>query len=437
MQGDKFVFIAECPGKKQERREEENDDSYFFDEEEFKYNSSEEYGKQFGETYGSLKNPVIVVYDMTVKDPFEGVNYFSVNDMKDEKYKEIHMLPAHPWFTESGNQLVYMTYDHILGNMGLVSWINRKTRIFMMQISKEGKLDGEWKLNEGKSLWLDEDYYFAGFPKFSPNYKYLVYFAVKDPFITHATSFELVKIKGCHINQGKKPFEKKVIIQRGEERRNFSGLFGDHDRLSEAKFIKNTNKMIFNSVHHGVLYCLWIDVEKETTGIIENPNKEEGANLKVWDIFDEYLLAESSSFKSQCIYLFSDFDLKDPIPMKIYEHAPVKTAENSEVYEPLRQTIESITIDTCKEYRKGFSLNGEEVSLPKVMKKTLKQDEELNEETKSYGKKVEQTENHKEDIEYRSFVNSEAYFVWASNEDIGPKPTIVMLHGGPNSYTLK
>jgi len=96
MQGDKFVFIAECPGKKQERREEENDDSYFFDEEEFKYNSSEEYGKQFGETYGSLKNPVIVVYDMTVKDPFEGVNYFSVNDMKDEKYKEIHMLPAHP-----------------------------------------------------------------------------------------------------------------------------------------------------------------------------------------------------------------------------------------------------------------------------------------------------------------------------------------------------
>ena len=77
---------------------------------------------------------------------------------------------------------MHMIYKTRKRKSGLCGCMNRDTKIYMTQISDEGKLQGRFHLNNGESIRLDEDNYFEGFPKFSPNYEYLVYYAVKDPF---------------------------------------------------------------------------------------------------------------------------------------------------------------------------------------------------------------------------------------------------------------
>jgi len=83
---------------------------------------------------------------------------------------------------------------------------------------------------------LTEDLYFAGFPKFSSDYQYLIYFSVKDEFHTHTTSYSLDVVK----NYGKDGEETSYTAVKREYELNdeFSGIFGYHHTFDQAKFIE-------------------------------------------------------------------------------------------------------------------------------------------------------------------------------------------------------
>ena len=177
----------------------------------FKYNhQNSNIHSNYGETLADWKYTVIVVYDLTKKKS----TILNLMKLKEDKkidsdvFDDVH--PAHPIFDESGNGLIFHGYHLPIDKLGLVFCIDKLTKIFYIKQyeepekpksdSKEEKKDKE-EIKEDQPKFkydvnvLTSDYYFAGFPKFSDDYKYLAFFSTKEVFHTHCTSVALSVIE--------------------------------------------------------------------------------------------------------------------------------------------------------------------------------------------------------------------------------------------------
>ncbi|CAI2385739.1 unnamed protein product [Moneuplotes crassus] len=275
----------------------------------------------FGETLTDKKHPVMVVYDLELrKITIIDIQEFRQNGNIDTgEFDDVY--PAHPIFDQSGEGIVFHGYNLPIDKLGLNFCLNKPTKLYHLkaysQPEKAKKENGTSEEPQEDSEpfkydieTLTEEFYFAGFPKFSDDYKYLSYFGSKEEFITHGTCLELNVIK----NFGKDNQENYNVIKRDLEIDNeFSGLFGFHDNYDEAKFIKGTSKLLFNTCNKGKEILVLIDVEEKTYKVLTNPDMNTNDFIILKKIQEDYAFVASSSFNEPAsLYLLSGFT--DDIP---------------------------------------------------------------------------------------------------------------------------
>ena len=144
---------------------------------------------------------------------------------------------------------------------------------------------------------LSKGKYFAGFPKFSPDYKFLTYFSVKEDFNSHTTLFELMKISD--FDQDWSSFESESVLTAKYSQEGFSGFYGVHDNFNKAHYMigkenspnktLDTTKLVVESTNNGKATVVIVDVEEGSLEV-----KEDASLFKV---DNGYPIIERSSYK--------------------------------------------------------------------------------------------------------------------------------------------
>ena len=108
-------------------------------------------------------------------------------------FDDVH--PAFPIFDKSGNGIIFHGFHLPIDKLGLIYCFNRPTKLYYLKQYENNEEVKEEKSDSSKIIFeaetLTPDYYFAAFPKFTDDYKYLSFFCSKDKFHTHATSLGL------------------------------------------------------------------------------------------------------------------------------------------------------------------------------------------------------------------------------------------------------
>ena len=150
------------------------------------------------------------------------------------------MFPACPIFDESGTGIIFHGYKLPIEKLGLNFCLNRPTSLYYIRKYEDESEDSSKAEGAQKSEFefdveeLSKDQYFAGFARFSSDYKYLAYFSVEQEFWTHSTSFALTVMKDFALTTE----ERYTAVEREHESgEHFSGLFGYHSELCSAAFV--------------------------------------------------------------------------------------------------------------------------------------------------------------------------------------------------------
>jgi hypothetical protein len=152
-----------------------------------------------------------------------------------------NVFPACPIFDESGTGIILHGYHLPVEKLGLNFCLNRPTTLYYIKKYEDEEEDKNAEDGEERKFQFDvevlsKDDYFAGFAKFSSDYKYLTYFSVKEEFHTHATAFALNAFKDLALTTE----EHFTVVERDAHDgcKNFCGLYGYHFVHDSAKFIE-------------------------------------------------------------------------------------------------------------------------------------------------------------------------------------------------------
>jgi hypothetical protein len=230
----------------------------------FMYNDHESnQERDFGENLVGKKHSVIVVYDLEKKK----LHSFDIQSFKrDEKLEhDINfedVFPACPIFDEQGTGIIFHGYHLPIDKLGLAACLNRPTKIYYIkkyeddtpkqeveEIKEVSRGDSkDEKKDEDKPKFkfdietLTKDLYYAGFPKFTNDYKYLLYFSVKDEFVQHTTYYDVNVFKNHHSSltnfSGENEEHYTAVSRDYEMNDEFTGICGYHFTFNDASFIE-------------------------------------------------------------------------------------------------------------------------------------------------------------------------------------------------------
>ncbi|CAI2385869.1 unnamed protein product [Moneuplotes crassus] len=308
----------------------------------------------FGETLTDRKYPVMVVYDLklrkiTILDIQE---FFKNGNIDTDAFTNIY--PAHPLFDESGEGIVFHGYNLPIDKVGINFCLNKPTKLYHLKKYSQPesiKKDNEASQEDSEPFkyeieTLTEDYYFAGFPKFSDDYTYLAYFGSKEEFITHATSLELNVVK----NFGKDNQQSYNVVRRDYDiTEEFTGIFGYHQVYNNSKFIKGTSQVLLSSLNKGKKIILSVDVESKEIKILTNSEMSTNDYIEILDIQDDYAFVVSSSYhEPPSTYLVSGFTEATPKWIKICQ-----ISGKHELFDSIMPLIKIDTLRT-KEGAEGY-----------------------------------------------------------------------------------
>ena len=373
---DKIVFIAEREDvtdytpywdsenkkPKDEKSKGENEKKTIHISDKFKYNhQNSNLHSNYGETLAEYKYTVVVVYDLVKKKTtiLNLMKMKSDNKIDSDIFDDIH--PAHPLFDESGEGLIFQGYHLPIDKLGLVFCINRPTKLFYMKKyeepespkdeSKEAAQSEDQKKEEEKNDQpkfkydveiLTKDYYFAAFPKFTTDYKYLSFFWTKDEFHTHSTSLELSVFE----NFGSSDMTIKTIIEREHEMNDlFSGIYGDSTSQTSSSFLKNTHTLLISTVNKGKEISLTVDVSNGQLKVIKNDEFSKDTTFWALLIHEDIVLFKTDSIKERpTVYFVKGIDTENPEWIKL---AQVDTQSKvTERCKEINDQLKSIKIDS-------------------------------------------------------------------------------------------
>lgn len=153
-------------------------------------------------------------------------------------------------FNEKGTGIIFHGYHLPIEKLGLNYCLNRPTKLYYIKRYEDENEDKNAEDGEERKFKFDvevltEDDYFAGFAKFTSDYKYLAYFSVKEQFHTHTTAFALKVFKNFALSTE----ENYTVVEREHEMNDeFAGFFGYHFIFNDANFVEGKDSWIESRV---------------------------------------------------------------------------------------------------------------------------------------------------------------------------------------------
>ena len=241
-------------------------------------------------------------------------------------FDDVH--PAFPIFDKSGNGIIFHGFHLPIDKLGLIYCFNRPTKLYYLKQYENNEEVKEEKSDSSKIIFeaetLTPDYYFAAFPKFTDDYKYLSFFCSKDKFHTHATSLGLDVIE--NLCEAENKYEIHTVIKRDYELNDiFSGLFGYHEKYN-TKFIEGTHIMLISTVNKGKEIVVSANVETKSYKILEDPYNPNNW-IDILSVQDEVaFIVSSSTSNPPWVYVIADIESEE---WKWYKLAQVNSQHKS------------------------------------------------------------------------------------------------------------
>ena len=215
-----------------------------------------------------------------------------------------NVFPGHPVFDEQGTGIIFQGYYLPIDRLGLIFWLNRPTKLYYITPYEDPNPAIEEPAKdqaEEKSVFkidfkvMTPDYYFAGFPRFSSDWKYLAFFASKEEFHTHVTYLSLHKVDNFGTSDESK--DEEIIQRQFDLNDEFNGFGNFGDDYHYSKWIQNTHLFLVPTSCKGKQIVWAVDFDTNQYKVLKCPNEETNDFIDLFCVDNKVAFFVSSSNK--------------------------------------------------------------------------------------------------------------------------------------------
>jgi hypothetical protein len=272
-------FLHPKEDKKDKKDEKKKDEKFFEDKFDYK--------EDFGETMVGKKSPNIFIYTL------------KTNELDEIEGLDETLYPTYPMFDEDSKGIVFSAFQFKAKIPGLSYCLNRPASLYYVKEPKYGKKDEEKKEDDKKDeekkeeteeekknrekeeeakkkqdvIDLTPNDYMVCCPKFSPDFKKIIFFGSTKEFFSHLATFEL------KIIDWKSKGQPETIIPVIEDyNSDFSGIYGFQGTFMFSNFLEDSKTFVFQSLVSGIDILIAVDVETKEFKRINKENDTNGSN---------------------------------------------------------------------------------------------------------------------------------------------------------------